>query len=153
MPAAELFNDVVKSYTRLLSLTEKSAPSLRAYCRSRHVSYRDFIRWASTDETASGLIEKEIKEKRLKKEREKNVLNDFSPLPSTSSKEAVPGKTLLYPLHIISTPPDNVVAHTGASSKLRGVSIRFPNGVNITVREADSAGIFFLVHGVQCTND
>jgi len=151
MTAAELFNDVVKSYTRLLSLSEKSAPSLRAYCRSRHVSYRDFIRWASTDETASCLLEKERKAKQSKKERGYNGCNVFSPLPSC--KEETSGQSLLYPLQIISTPPGNVVEHTGGSSKLRGVSIRFPNGVKVTVREADSAGIIHLVHGYASSND
>ena len=44
----ELFTRVALSYQRLLSTFGEAVPGLRAYCRTRHVAYGDFIRWATT---------------------------------------------------------------------------------------------------------
>jgi hypothetical protein len=144
MSAAEFFTDVVLSYKRLLLSSTESVPGLRAYCLSRHVSYRDFIHWASTNENASGLIEIERKKKQL----EKATCTGHKSVSSLSDCKALTQeKPLLYPLHIISDASDTVVEPVCSSIKLRGVSISFPNGVKVSVREADSKGIFFLVHG------
>jgi hypothetical protein len=142
MSAEEFFTDVVTSYKRLLLSSEEYVPGFRAYCRNRHVAYYAFVRWASTNDLASDLLAIERKKVRL----QKGNVRSGKPAPLVSCKdEEAP---LLYPLHIISNPGDTVVEPSPvASNKLRGVSIRFPNGVKLSVKEADSKGILFLVHG------
>ena len=130
---------------------------MRDYCKKRNVSYRDFLLWASTCEVSSGIVEIERKKKRLQKE--KSVQGVVRSSPSLSLCEAKPE---FYPLHITFDGCNNVVesdavsssltghvdsSPVGNQSNLRGVRIIFPNGVKISVREADSSGIFSLVYG------
>ena len=144
MSAAEFFTDVVSSYNRMSLSSEGSVLDFRSYCRIRHVSYRAFVRWASTDETASMLLESE----RTKRQSKKAVQSGSqTSLPAASCKEVLQEKPLLYPLHIISNASDPVAGSDADQIKLHGVCIRYPNGVKVTVREADSKGIYFLVHG------
>jgi hypothetical protein len=147
MSAEEFFIDVVSSYKRLLLSSEENVPGFRAYCRSRHVSLRDFNRWASTNASASGLLEIERKKSQLQKAKQPG---HKSGSPLLSCKSHVQEKPLLYPLHIISESSDCVVDPMSGSALLRGVRISFPNGVKVSVREADSKGLFFLVHGKGC---
>ena len=145
MKAEELFKNTALSYKRLLS-TVSEAPTLRDYCRSRHVSYSDFIRWGTVSEIASGIIEIERSKKRLQKEVDVAAEGKSLSVPLNTS-EATPAKALLYPLHIVcesSTPGNESV---GISSRLCDIRISFPNGVKVSVREADSRGIYSLVHG------
>jgi hypothetical protein len=51
MKAEEFFTSIALSYQSLLS-TGSDVPCLLDYCRSRHVSYPDFKRWASVNEIA-----------------------------------------------------------------------------------------------------
>lgn len=55
MSRETFFTDVALSYKELLSTPLGESLSLRDYCRSRHAAYRDFIKWASTNEAGSGL--------------------------------------------------------------------------------------------------
>ena len=144
MSAAEFFTDVVSSYNRLSVSTEGNVPDFRTYCRSRHVSYRAFVRWASTDETASMLLETE----RTKSQSKKAVQSGSKPSsPAASRKEGQQEKPLLYPLHIISNECGTDIGSDADQIKLHGVSIWYPNGVKVTIREAAGKGIYFLVHG------
>ena len=144
MSAAEFFTEVVSSYNRMSESSAGSVPDFRSYCRSRHVSYHAFVRWASTDETASMLLETERK-KRHSKRTVQSRNKTYS--PAASHKEGLQETPLLYPLHIISNASDPVAGSDAAQIKLHGVRILYPNGVKVTVREADSKGIYFLVHG------
>jgi len=157
MCTEKLFTRILLSYKDLLSVSGNEAPRLRDYCKKRQVSYRDFLRWASTREISSGIVEIERKKKRLQKE--KDVEGVACSSPSLSSCEA---KAVFYPLHITSDGCNNVVesdvvssslsGHVDGSSAghqcgLRGIRIIFPNGVKISVREADGSGIFSLIYG------
>ena len=157
MCTEKLFTRILLSYKDLLSVSGNEAPRLRDYCKKRQVSYRDFLRWASTREMSSGIVEIERKKKRLQKE--KDVEGVACSSPSLSSCEAKP---VFYPLHITSDGCNNVVesdvvssslsGHVNSSSAghqcgLRGIRIIFPNGVKISVREADGSGIFSLIYG------
>jgi hypothetical protein len=142
MKAEEFFTSIALSYKALLTTSGSDVPCFRDYCRSRHVSYTDFMRWASFNEVASGILEIERSKKRL--EKEKAVKGALS-----SVKSDVSDKTLLYPLHIIPDSCDNRIAPVVTPSSLRGIYITFPNGVKISVGEADSRGIYSLVHGKE----
>jgi len=99
MKAEELFINTALSYKRLLS-TVPVAPSLRDYCRSRHVSYPDFVRWGTVSEIASGIMEIERSKKRLKKKVD-FAAEGKSLSVSLHTTEDAPSKPLLYPLHIV----------------------------------------------------
>jgi hypothetical protein len=142
MSPEKLFTRIIQSYKLLLSTSGSDALSLRAYCKSRHVSYRDFLRWSSTQEIASGIKEVERRKRRLL--NEKNV--EFSSCPS-SSPPSCAGEPLLYPLHIIADAGNSGVESVVPSSTLSGVRIIFPNGVKLSIREADSSVIYSLVYG------
>ena len=159
MSTEKLFTRILLSYKELLSTSGSEAPRLRDYCKKCHVSYRNFLHWASTREMSSGIIEIERKKKRLQKE--KAVEGVVRSSPSLSSCEACETKPVFYPLHITSDGCNNVVesdvvstvladhvdSSTRHQSRLRGVRIIFPNGVKISVREADGSGIYSLVYG------
>ena len=97
MKAEELFKNTALSYKRLLS-TVSEAPSLRDYCRIRHVSYPDFVRWGTVSEIASGIMEIERSKKRLQKEAD-IAAESKSLSVSLNTTEDAPSKPLLYPLH------------------------------------------------------
>ena len=159
MSTEKLFTRILVTYKGMLSTSGAEAPRLRDYCKKRKVSYRDFLFWASTREVSSGIVEIERKKKRLQKE--KVVEGVVGSSPSLSSCETKP---VFYPLHITSDRSNKVVAseevstvlaghvdssHAGHQPSLRGVRITFPNGVKISVREADGKGIFSLVYGIE----
>ena len=158
MSTEKLFTRILVTYKGLLSTLGAEAPRLRDYCKKRKVSYRDFLFWASTREVSSGIVEIERKKKRLQKEKVVEGVVGSSPSPSLTSCETKP---VFYPLHITSDGCHKVVAsevvstvlaghvdssHAGHQPSLRGVRITFPNGVKISVREADGRGIFSLVY-------
>jgi hypothetical protein len=142
MSPEKLFTRIVQSYKLLLSTSGSGAPGLRAYCKSRHVSYREFLSWSSTQEIASGIKEVERKKRRLL--AEKDV--EFSPC-SSSSPPSCAGEPLLYPLHIITDVSNSSMESVVPSSTLSGVRIIFPNGIKLSIREADSSVIYSLVYG------
>jgi len=142
MKAEELFSRTAISYKRLLS-SGSDVPSLRDYCRRLHVSYLDFLRWGSVNDIASGILEIERSKKRLQKNRD-DYVQLVSGYPSVSE---VPVDPLLYPLHIISDNCDPDDESVSTPSRLFGIRINFPNGVKVFVREADSHGIYSLIHG------
>ena len=140
----DFFTRVAISYQHLISSScGEAVPDLRDYCRKRHVAYRDFLHWASTHDL-SGLLEAERDQKRLKK---------------GSSKRDNREQPLLYPLRIITgTDPHRAISETESCSVaptvvrqalLQGVRITFPNGVKMSVRQADCRSLRFLV----CGND
>lgn len=144
MKAEEFFTRIALSYQDLLSTSGADIPCLRDYCRSHHVSYPDFKRWASVNEIASGILGADRSQKRLEKEKEVDgALHSSNPC----GKSEVAGQTLLFPLHIISEDSDNRVHSVDRSSILQNICITFPNGVEISVGEANSRGIYSLVHG------
>jgi hypothetical protein len=147
MKAEEFFTNVSQSYKSLLSSAGSSAPCLRDYCRSRHVSYPDFVRWASVNDAASGLLSTEGDKKRIRKGKSCDGSFDSSNLSSNHSEADVAGKPLLHPLHILSDSCDGRDESEVTPSILRGIRIAYPNGVKISVSEADSRGLYFLVHG------
>ena len=165
MKAEELFKRVLTSYQRRLSSTAStsstSLPSLRDPCRSRQVSYTAFIRWATTHESASSLLEIERFKKRLQKKESVSGVTESPTMPSCPSDTG--DKPLLYPLHIISDsydhrepsivlPADHAMSPSGSHAAplvLHGIRILFPNEVKITVQEADSRGIHCLIHGKE----
>ena len=145
MKAEELFKNTALSYKRLLS-TVSEAPSLRDYCRSRHVSYLDFVRWGTVSEIASGIMEIERSKKRLQKEAD-IAAESKSLSVSLNTTEDAPSKPLLYPLHIVCESCTHGNESVSIPSRLCGIRISFPNGIKVSVREADSQGIYSLVHG------
>ena len=145
MKAEEFFTSIALSYKTLLSTSGSEAPCLRDYCRSHHVSYHDFKRWASANDIACEILEIERSTKRLKKEKEVDVSLRSS---NSSCKSEVTDKPLLYPLHIIPEGCDHR-SLSAVSSILRDISITLPNGIRISVGEADSRGIYSLVHGKE----
>jgi hypothetical protein len=168
MRAEEKYSRVIESYKGLLSTKGSEALGLRAFCRGRQISYRNFLNWATTCETATGIKEIESRKQRLRKKKE---IEGADCLLQESCKKETKGGPILYPLHIITdnietvgvtaskpTLPDGCqvmqpVNATGPPSRLserpvlRGIRITFPNGVKVSIREADSKGIFFLVYG------
>jgi hypothetical protein len=135
---------------------------LRDYCRTHHVSYGAFSRWASTHETACGLLKAKRANKRSKKTGSVVSCSGES-VPLLSNKPDTPEKPLLYPLHIIPdsstvrvTPlikPSNlsyvVPRSVERQSLLRGISVTFPNGIKVSIREASGRGLYCLVHGSE----
>jgi hypothetical protein len=73
MSPEKLFTRIVQSYKLLLTTSGSDAPGLRAYCKSRHVSYRNFLSWSSTQEIASGIKEVERRKRRLINEKDVEV--------------------------------------------------------------------------------
>lgn len=173
MKAEELYTSIIESYKSLLSLKGSSAPGLRAYCRVRQISYHNFLVWATTREIASGIKEIESLKKRI---REKKDLEAGVISPTTLCKQETNGQPLLYPLHIITGISDigeiavsnsalsadrqvipaerlsgssNPPHCLSAKQVLYGIRITFPNGVKLSVREADSSGIYSLVYGKE----
>jgi len=146
MKAEEFFTSIALSYQRLLSSSGSSVPCLRDYCRSRHVSYPDFIRWATVSEIASGILSMERSKRPIQK-----VTSDESSIDSffscNHSEAGFVGEPLLHPLHILSGSCEHRDAPVVTPSIFRHVRITFPNGVKIAVSEADSQGLYFLVHG------
>ena len=143
MKAEEFFTSIALSYQDLLSTSGSDVPCLRDYCRSRHVSYPDFIRWASVNEIAHGILEVERRGKRLAKEKEIKVKG------TSSGKTEVTENPIFHPMHIISEDCDHRVRSVDRSSTLREICITLPNGIKISVGEADSRGIYSLVHGKE----
>jgi len=137
----DFFTRVTLSYQRLISTSGAAVPCLRDYCRVHHVAYRDFLRWAFTHEFTSGLLEVDRVKRRLKKEAGKRDIRE----------------PLLYPLRIITdTGTDRATSVVESCSVappvvdqtlLRGVRITFPNGVRMSVREADGRSLHYLIHG------
>jgi len=161
MKAEDYFRSVLLSYKRQLSKCGSSVttPRLRAYCKSHHVSYRSFLRWTSTQAISCGLPEIERNRKRLKIASSTGV-DEVCSIPSCPSD--IGDKPLLYPLHIISDTSEHqaepvvpsfdsalspACGHTG-QSVLRDIRITFPGGIKIWIREADSRGIYSLVHSI-----
>jgi len=142
MKAEELFSRTALSYKRLLS-SGSNVPSLRDYCRSLHVSYLDFLRWGCVSDIASGILEIERSRKRLQKVRDV----EFKLVSGQQITSEVPVEPLLYPLHIISGNCNHPDESVTTPSRLFGTRISFPNGVKVFVKEADSQGIYFLIHG------
>jgi len=87
-------------------------------------------------------LEVERRGKRLAKEKEIKVKG------TSSGKSEITDKPLLYPLHILSEGCDHR-SQSVVSSLLRDISITLPNGIRISVGEADSRGIYSLVHGKE----
>jgi hypothetical protein len=159
---AEIFTNVLLSYKRLLSKRGIVAPCLRDYCRSQHIVYRTFIRWASTQAIATGILEVDSIERGAKSGRyEERVKRDTSAPACPTGKE---GQPLLYPLHLIKGRCDDqsgtsvvspsegtpsLVRSQAMQSVLRGVRITLPNGTKLSIREAESKGIYALVHGIE----
>jgi len=170
MKAEELYLSVVKSYKSLLSSTGSATPGLRAYCRGRQIVYRNFLNWATTHEIASGIKEIERRKQRIRKKKEIEEAAGFSKVSCKKKSKVMP---VLYPLHIITDisdtggdatinpvipvesqnmqPSGSVCTSYGLSERpvLHGIRITFPNGVKLSVREADSNGIFSLVYGKE----
>jgi len=153
MSKEDFFIRIVLSYKSLLSFGT-GAPCLRDYCKFYHVSYRDFLRWSSSQEVASGIKEIERSKKRLVKAKGVPVEAASS---VSSEKLHVSQKRLLYPLHISgcsdsdveSVSPSKPVYRQPGQIVLRGIRITFPTGVRVSVREADVMGICSLIHSRQ----
>jgi hypothetical protein len=155
MSKEDFFTCVLQSYLGLLSSSVTSVPGLRDYCRSRHVFYRDFLFWSSSQHLASGIVEVA----RMKKRLEKASGIAFEDGCSLSSKESGTGaKPLLYPLRIVSAGicegrVEPVVEPSarpfcGRSSGLhvlRGIRITYPTGVTLSIREASVDEVYCLV--------
>ena len=144
MSSESFFTDVVLSYQQILSRSETPSPSLRDYCRSRHVAYSDFKRWASTNQTASALLEKE----RAKKS--KPVKRKYTKRKSVSAScvSTISNKPILSPLHILSIPDEDrdTGVKTGSEpSILRGMRIIYPTGVKVFIKEAIIKDISCLI--------
>ena len=154
----ELFTRVALSYQRLLSTFGEAVPGLRAYCRTQHVVYGDFIRWATTQEICTGVIEVERLKKRMKKGAGAVTPPVKASFPS-SGKGTITPSPLLYPLHMITVPHSHRTSvgeeslSSGSSvvqpSMLRDVRVTFPNGVKVSVGEADGRSLHYLVHGIE----
>ena len=165
MGAKEKYSRVIELYKGLLSTMGTGAPGLRAYCRSHRISYRDFLNWATTCETATGIKEVESRKQRIRKKKE---IEGADSLPNESCKKDTKGTPILYPLHIIT---DNIEMEDDAASKpalsdgcqvmqpvgaayplsrlsespvLHGIRITYPNGVKLSIKEADNSVIYSL---------
>jgi hypothetical protein len=159
---AEIFTNVLLSYQRLLSKFGSFAPGLRDYCRSQHVVYRTFIRWACTQSIASGILEVDSIRERVTGKgfggRAKKTVSN----PTLATEHT--GTPLLHPLHIITEAdhghrmepatlpparsPSSSLRREVVPSPLRGIRITLPNGTKLSIREADSSGVYALVHGI-----
>lgn len=138
MSAEIFFIDIVTSYQALLSSCDKDVPCLRDYCRSRHVSWRAFMNWASSHPLASGLLGHNGTSKKKKV------------IPATLSSPGVPptNKPLLHRLNILSNSESISPLSTEESVLLCDICIMFPNGVKVSIVEATAKGISSLVHSV-----
>ena len=143
MSSESFFTDVVLSYQQILSRTESPSHCLREYCRSRHVAYRDFKRWASTNETASALLQKE----RIKKTTPIKRKYTKRKSASASLVSAISDKPILSALHILSIPDEDTETKSGSElSVLRGIRITYPTGVKIFIKEACVKELSGLIH-------
>ena len=150
MSAEEFFTEVVKTYQQLKTQSGQSIPDLRSYCQLRHVSWRRFMRWSSTDENARVLLSEERTHKRSSKEKRSPQAKQSRKQPHVSSvcrQAEASGSSLLHPLQIKSSPYDPDDEQEEASLLLRGVRITFPGGVRVTVREASGKAISWLIRG------
>jgi hypothetical protein len=146
MKAEDLFTSTLLSYKKLLSTSDSEVPTLRSYCRSGHVSYPDFLRWAKESELSSGIIEIDRSKRRLKNGK---GASSTSVSGKPCEQSGVPDKPLLYPLHIITDSSDRDVAPVVTSAGLRHIHITYPNGVHVSLGEADRGSVYFLVHGKE----
>ena len=172
MQAEALYTRVIESYKSLLSLKGSAMPGLRSYCRGHQISYRNFLIWATTRETATGI--KEIESRRKRIEKKKDLEAGSADSLKQSRKKDTGSTPLLYPLDIITgvsdglsceavsnpampfesqniQPTDSACPSCRLSARpaLRGIRITFPNGVKLSIREADSYGIYSLVYGKE----
>ena len=106
--------------------------SLRDYCRSRHVVWRDFLSWASSSEIAGGLPEVE----RCKKQTPATA-----PLSMSAPVSHETRTSLFHPLQIKDSPATVETPSGGADSFLRGIRITLPGGITITIREGSGSEI------------
>ena len=136
----KFFTDVIITYKELLSTPEGKDLPLRDYCRTRHVAYRDFIKWASTSKDAAGLPE-------IVKLKKKSSKASASRKPSAVS---ITVKTPhLYPLKI---PDSSLTEETYAPeipAILRGIKIIFPGGTSISIREGSGREIAHIIQSVN----
>ena len=155
MNAEEFFKEVVKSYEQLKTKSGRSVPDLRSYCESRHVSWRAFKRWASTNEAALVLLSEErprqrsLKTKRSPEAKQSRKKRQVS---SECGKAEASGGPLLHPLQIKTSPYDNEGEQAEEMLLLRGIRITFPSGVRVTVREATGKAISSLIRGEKTEN-
>jgi hypothetical protein len=155
MYAEEFFKEVVKSYEQLKTKSGRTVPDIRSYCQCRHVSWRAFKRWASTDEAASVLLSEECPRQRslkTKRSPEANQSRKKRQVSSECCKAEASGGPLLHPLQIKTSPYDNDVEQAKELLLLRGIRIIFPSGVRVTVREATGKAISSLIRGEKTEN-
>ncbi|MDR0743284.1 MAG: hypothetical protein LBF05_02870 [Tannerella sp.] len=141
MSAESYFTEVVCSYRKLLlaSEAESCALSLREYCRVRHVSWRDFQRWASTAEVAADLPIRSTKASPKIKSSGKKSLTCESP------KET----RVLYPLHFTPVTESGEEIRESESGLLHDICIRFPGGVMISIGRGSVREVSSLINFIN----
>jgi len=138
----KFFTDVIVTYKSLLSTPEGKDLTLRDYCNTRHVAYRDFIKWASTSNEAAGLPE-------IVKVKRKSSKSSSS--RKSSSAIVRKAKTpRLYPIQISDTSFANETFTSGSScSNLRGIRIILPGGTSISIREGSGSDIAQIIESIH----
>lgn len=136
MSRESFFTEVVLSYKKLLSTPAGRLISLRDYCRTRHVAWRDFLRWASISDVASDLLDVKQTSK---------LTSRTKPLTQAAAVDRDPEAPLFYPLSFSDSACD-VVSIDESSSRLRGIKITLPGGVHISIREGCGHEIARIIH-------
>jgi hypothetical protein len=179
MQAEALYTRMIESYKSLLSLKGSATPGLRSYCRGHQISYRNFLIWATTREIATGIKEIESRKKRIEKKKDleagaadsliQSRKKDTGSTPLLYPLRIITGVSDELDCEAVSNPAmssdrqamlfeSQNIQPTGsaclscrfsARPVLRGIRITFPNGVKLSIREADSYGIYSLVYGKE----
>lgn len=139
MSRESFFTDVVLSYQKLSTTPTGSLISLRDYCRTRHVAWRDFLQWASISDVASELPGiKQLGKHTLK----------TKPLPKAPGEVSREQKgSMLYPLSFSGADCDEApLGERDTSSRLRGIKITLPCGIHISIREGCGHEIARIIH-------
>lgn len=138
MLAESFFTEVILSYRSQLEESDlvASYESLRDYCKSRRVAWRNFVRRASTSEVACGLPLIASRKNSGKK----------STSPDTASK--IPNEpSQLLPLYFTSRPEKPENSPIDNTILLRSVKITFPGGIKVSIGEGSGREVLMIING------
>jgi hypothetical protein len=158
MSRESFFTDVVLSYKKIQSTKAGRFFSLKDYCRIRHVAYRDFIRWASTNEVAAsldGIVPDNKRPSKIKSSSKTSTALTGSKTPlfyplqirdSSSDDDTLSPKTSSVCMESnLANREVGEVFSLESSSTLHGIKIKLPCGTDISIREGSGREIAPLV--------
>lgn len=119
MEASERYSQAVKDYQEMI---QKTSITLSSYCKSHHINSNGMMKWMSRNKiTVKGL---------------KPVTPQPKQVVAVSKAQiAGPSSQQIFPLSFKTTPSEEDRDARKTTSLLKGVSITFPDGVIVSIKE------------------